>query len=73
MSYYCTCPYCGAHLDSGERCDCIGSLYTCLSAAGFWRDDAQVASEICEKFWAGIPGIYVCAEELGQNPGRLGV
>ena len=22
MSYYRTCPYCGAHLDSGERCDC---------------------------------------------------
>lgn len=22
MSYYKTCPFCGAHLDSGERCDC---------------------------------------------------
>lgn len=22
MSYYHTCPYCGAHLDPGERCDC---------------------------------------------------
>lgn len=22
MSYYKTCPLCGAHLDSGERCDC---------------------------------------------------
>lgn len=22
MSYYRTCPYCGANLDSGERCDC---------------------------------------------------
>lgn len=22
MSYYRTCPYCGAHLDPGERCDC---------------------------------------------------
>ena len=27
MSYYRECPYCGAHLDPGERCDC--------------RDDAQ--------------------------------
>lgn len=22
MSYYRTCPYCGASLDPGERCDC---------------------------------------------------
>jgi len=22
LSYYRTCPDCGAHLDSGERCDC---------------------------------------------------
>lgn len=22
MSYYKTCPDCGAHLDAGERCDC---------------------------------------------------
>ena len=21
--YYTTCPYCGAHLDPGERCDCL--------------------------------------------------
>lgn len=22
MPYYRTCPYCGAHLDPGEKCDC---------------------------------------------------
>lgn len=22
MPYYRTCPYCGAHLDPGEHCDC---------------------------------------------------
>ena len=22
MLYYKTCPYCGAHLDPGEHCDC---------------------------------------------------
>ena len=22
MPYYRTCPYCGANLDPGERCDC---------------------------------------------------
>ena len=30
----------------------------------FWLDDAQVASEICEKFWADIPGIYIYVQEL---------
>lgn len=27
MSYYKTCPHCGAHLDPGETCDCV-SVYT---------------------------------------------
>ncbi len=39
-------------------------LKDCMTAEGFWRDDAQVASEICEKFWAEVPGIYIRAEEL---------
>ena len=30
----------------------------------FWLDDAQVASEIVEKFWAVRPGIYVKVEGL---------
>ena len=35
-----------------------------MTELGFWGDDAQVASEISEKFWANIPGIYIKAEEL---------
>ncbi len=31
MSYYRTCPYCGAHLDPGETCDCKEK--TAVSAA----------------------------------------
>lgn len=31
---------------------------------GFWKDDALVASEVTEKFWAEIPGIYIRIEEL---------
>ena len=34
---------------------------TCL---GFWHDDAQVASEITEKFWADTPGIYIEVNKL---------
>ena len=39
-------------------------LKDCMTAVGFWKDDAQVASEIAEKFWAEVPGIYICAEEI---------
>ena len=38
-----------------------------MTKLNYWKDDAQVASEITEKFWADIPGIYVCVEELVQN------
>lgn len=30
----------------------------------FWKDDALVASEIIEKFWADVPGIYIEVYEL---------
>lgn len=30
----------------------------------FWKDDALVASEIIEKFWADIPGIYIEVYEI---------
>lgn len=31
---------------------------------GYWKDDALVASEIIEKFWADMPGIYIKIEEI---------
>ena len=39
-------------------------LKDCMTTVGFWKDDAQVASEIVEKFWAEVPGIFIAAEEL---------
>lgn len=30
----------------------------------FWTDDALVASEIIEKFWSEVPGIYIVIEDL---------
>lgn len=36
----------------------------CMTKLDFWTDDQLVASEICEKFWANTPGIYVRIEEL---------
>lgn len=35
-----------------------------MTDLGFWKDDALVVSEIVEKFWAEIPGIYIKVEEL---------
>ncbi len=39
-------------------------LKDCMTMCGFWKDDALVASEIIEKFWAEVPGIYIRIEEL---------
>lgn len=35
-----------------------------MTKNGYWKDDAQVACEICEKFWAKIPGLYIVAREI---------
>lgn len=35
-----------------------------MTDLGYWQDDAQVASEVIEKYWAEQPGIYVKAESL---------
>ena len=35
-----------------------------MTDVGYWTDDALVASEIIEKFWAKVPGIYIRIEEL---------
>lgn len=39
-------------------------LKDCMTQCGYWKDDALVASEIVEKFWANVPGIYIRIEEL---------
>lgn len=39
-------------------------LKDCMSDLGFWTDDALVASEIAEKFWADMPGIYIKIEAI---------
>jgi len=35
-----------------------------MTGLRFWKDDALVASEIVEKFWADVPGIYIAIEPL---------
>ncbi len=43
-------------------------LKDCMTHCGFWKDDALVASEINEKFWAEITGIWIRVEELEVLP-----
>lgn len=43
------------------------TLKDVMTELGFWKDDAQVASEVVEKFWADIPGIFIVVKELQQN------
>lgn len=35
-----------------------------MEELGFWKNDAQVASEHIEKFWAELPGLYITAWEI---------
>ena len=37
-----------------------------MTHLGFWKDDALVASDLCEKFWAEIPGIYIKIQPLSE-------
>ena len=70
-----TCKWCfplnSRHRDDGEykatRPDTDNLqklLKDVMTVAGFWQDDAQVASEISEKFYAAVPGIYIRVETL---------
>ena len=66
------CFPCGQHRDGEYRItkpdtDNLQKLLKdCMTSCRYWKDDAQVASEICEKFWARIPGIYIRADEIKE-------
>lgn len=38
-----------------------------MEELGFFKNDAQVASEHIEKFWADIPGIYIAMWEIERK------
>ena len=39
-------------------------LKDCMTACGYWVDDALVCSEVVEKFWAAVPGIYISIDAI---------
>lgn len=43
------------------------ALLDCMTRLGFWKDDAQVASQIVEKFWSDVPGIFVFLTQLEDS------
>ena len=48
MSYYRTCPYCGANLDPGERCDCRDNEKAAADAANIdGGGDGQRMTVLC--------------------------
>lgn len=70
-------PVCGKHTDGEYKIskpdtdNLQKALKDCMTKKGFWKDDAQVASEVIEKFWANTPGIYVYAEEIDAQLSEL--
>lgn len=66
-------PVCGKHRNGEYRTSRPDTdnlqkmLKDCMTRCGFWKDDALVASEICEKFWADVPGIWIYIEELADG------
>ena len=42
-------------------------LFDVMTDLGYWTDDALVTSEIIEKFWARVPGIFISIERLIRN------
>lgn len=58
MSFYRTCPLCGAHLDPGESCDCTVAQVCTEARAAFperftGRTDREIVNEI-----AGVVSRY---------------
>jgi len=38
----------------------------CMTELNYWHDDAQVCSEVTEKYWNPVTGIWVHIETLGD-------
>ena len=41
-------------------------LKDCMTECRFWHDDAQVASEVTEKFYCTVPGIFILIQPLTE-------
>lgn len=58
----------GQYKTTAPDTDNIQKLFKdCMTEVGFWKNDAHVASEIVEKFWSEVVGIYVKVEEWNDE------
>ena len=70
------CFPCGAHPDGTYKTtkpdtdNLQKMLKDVMTELKYWTDDALVASEVIEKFWAEIPGIYIRIEDISDLPGK---
>lgn len=58
MSYFKTCPNCGANLDPGERCDCVYSCTGCIYIEGVY----------CLKYNTRCTKVEQCSSMILKNP-----
>ena len=50
----------GEYKDTRSDLDNLSKLMLdSMTQLGFWKDDAQIACLVLEKFWAKIPGIFI--------------
>ena len=42
-------------------------LKDCMTDCGYWKDDAQVVSEIVQKFYCDVPGIFIVVEQIQES------
>lgn len=70
------CFPCGSHPDGTYKTtkpdtdNLQKMLKDVMTELKYWTDDALVASEVIEKFWAEIPGIYIRIEDISDLPGK---
>mgnify|MGYP004599087279 CR=1 FL=1 len=69
-TYFTTCPYCGAHLDPGERCDCPRA-----SPGGYKYGNKTGAKsapvQIVHPNLPGLPVIVFCHGKPQSDPGQI--
>ena len=41
-----------------------------MTKLGYWEDDALIVSAMTEKFWATVPGIFICITPISDLRGE---
>ena len=63
-TYYTICPYCGAHLDPGERCDCP------RASPGGYQYGNQTGARVYQNL-PGLPEIVFSRSKQQSDPGQI--